>query len=330
MYNQLRNDVLVELSNLDTDTLNRVLQALDQAAGRYEITRKETSLTVYGGELPEAVKIYLVCKRMAGLAEETLKSYRIILEVFFREIRKPPEQVTTNEIRLWLYDYQRRQEVSSRTLDKYREYISRFYAWALDEGYVPCNPAKNVEPIKYETKPRQALTQVELEYLRLSCRTARELAIIEVLYSTGCRVSELAGLKQSDIDWGEKAVHLFGKGRKHRTSWLNAKAEVALRGYLEERHDDCEALFASTRHPCHGLTKSGLEKIVAGIAARSEIGKNVTPHILRHTTATTALQNGMPVADISRLLGHEKIDTTMIYAETSLEDVRAGHKRHIV
>ena len=330
MYNQLRNDVLVGLAQMDRETVNQVLWVLDQAAEKYEIHRKETALVPRCEGLPEVVKIYLVCKRMAGLTDATLENYRTVLEVFFREIQKQPDQITANEIRLWLYSYQQRNGISNRSLDKYREYIARFFSWAQDEGYIAVNPAKNVESIKYEEKPRQALNQVELEYLRLACRTSRELAIVEVLYSTGARVSELAGMKRSDVDWNEKSVHLFGKGRKHRTSWLNAKAEVALRVYLAERTDTCEALFISSRNPASGLTKSGIEKIVARIATRTNIVKEVSPHILRHTTATTALQSGMPISDIRILLGHENLETTMIYAETSVENVRAGHKRHIV
>lgn len=153
-----------------------------------------------------------------------------------------------------------------------------------------------------------------------------------MLYSTGCRVSELAILKRSDIDWHEKSVHLYGKGRKHRTSFINAKAEVALIRYLDSRNDDSEFLFVSSRRPYRNLKKEGIEKIVRTIGHRSscKTNKTITPHVLRHTTATTALQSGMPIEDISKLLGHESIDTTMIYAKTSLENVQAGHRKHIV
>lgn len=330
MYNQLRNDVMVELSSLSEDVLNLVIHALDRVSEQYDITRKETALALCSDGLPEVAKIYLVCKKMAGLSAGTLENYRVILEVFFRDLRKAPCEITTNEIRLWLYLYQSRRNISARTLDKYREYIARFFAWATEEGYLQVNPARGVEAIKYEEKPRESLTQVELEYLRKACRSARELAIIEMLYSTGCRVSELATLKQSDVDWRELSVHLYGKGRKHRISWLNAKAEVALRAYLDSRTDECPSLIVSQRKPYHGLTKDGLELIVKNIARRSGVSKHITPHVLRHTTATIALQSGMPIADISALLGHESIDTTMIYAHASLDAVRVGHQKHIV
>lgn len=332
MYEQLRNDLLVAMTGVASEAVATALKALDQVAGRYDITRKETGLMAYNGELPESAKIYLVCKKLAGLSEATLENYRGTLTLFFRTVGRPPEQVTSNDIRMWLYAYQQSRGVSDRTLDKYREYIVRFFSWANDQGYLPNNPGRNVESIKYEERPRQALTQIELEYLRMACKTSRELAIIETLYSTGCRVSELGALKKSDVDWYEKSVHLFGKGKKHRYSFLNAKAEVALRVYLESRTDACEYLFVTSRKPYRSLSKDGIEKIVRVLNDRASlhISKHITPHILRHTTATTALHNGMPVEEISKLLGHESIDTTMIYAESSLEAVRADHKKHIV
>ena len=332
MYEQLRNDFLVALSNTGEVNVSKVLRILDKIVLNYDIKRKETSLTVYQNELPELVKIYLVCKKMAGLTDSTLNNYKIILSVFFREIKKSPEAITANDIRLFLYLYQERQTVSNRTIDKYREYITRFFAWAYNEGYTQNNPAKNIVAIKYEEKQREALTQIELEYLRMACENTREHAIVEVLYSTGCRVSELASLKKTDIDWDKKSVHLFGKGRKHRTSFINAKAEVALKKYLITRNDNCEYLFVSVRKPYTKLSKDGIEKIVRNIAHRvsEQVDKRITPHVLRHTFSTQALQNGMPISDISKLLGHESIDTTMIYAKSSLEDIRANHKKYVI
>lgn len=139
-------------------------------------------------------------------------------------------------------------------------------------------------------------------------------------------------MKKSDVDWNAKMVHLFGKGRKHRTSFINAKAEVSLRAYLETRVDDSEYLFVTERKPIRGLKKDAIEKIVRNISNRvsSKVGKSVTPHVLRHTTATMALQSGMPIEDVSKLLGHESIDTTMIYVHTSIESVQSAHRKYVV
>lgn len=333
MYEQFKNQFMVLLSeHFATEEIEIIARNLDVAAYDYDVTKKETSVVPYNSELPRLVKTYLVCKKLEGLSDQTLYNYGHYLKLFFFELQKTPEQVTANDIRVFLYQYQEKKKVSNRTLDKYREYISHFYQWAYDEEYLDKNPARAIKPIKYEVKPRQALSQIELEYIRRACVTLKEKAIIEVLYSTGCRVSELAHLKKSDIDWEEKSVHLFGKGNKHRTSFLNAKAEVAIREYLASRTDENNSLFVSDRKPHNPIKKDALEKIVRNISRRAseKVDKRVTPHVLRHTTATTAIRNGMPVEDISKLLGHSKIDTTMIYAKTSLANVQAGHKKYVV
>lgn len=155
---------------------------------------------------------------------------------------------------------------------------------------------------------------------------------MEFLYSTGCRVSEMSAVKKKDINWLDNSVRLFGKGKKHRLSFINAKAEVAIKNYLNSRKDDSEFLFVSERAPHGQLSKDAYEKIIRNIVKRTpEVqGKHITPHTFRHTMATTALRGGMPITDISKLLGHEKIDTTMIYAKTSTEEIREGHKRFVI
>lgn len=334
MYEHFRNEFQCAAADhgMPQQAIVDALMVLDSIAVRYEVNKKETALAVYNEELPEIVKIYIVCKKIEGLSPRTLDTYMRMLRLFFRDIRKPLPKITANDIRVYLFNYQRERGCSNRTLDKYRQYLASFFSWAADEGYVQQNPMRTIPAIKYEKKPRQNLTQLELEYLRQSCQTARERAIIEFLYSTGCRVSELSGVKFSDLDWTAKTVHLFGKGSKHRTSYINAKCEVALKAYLTTRVDNCEALFVTERKPYRQLKKDAVEKIVRNISCRTpaEMQKRVTPHILRHTTATLALQNGMPIADISKLLGHEKIDTTMIYAHTCMESVQAGHRKYVV
>lgn len=333
MYEQFRNDVARELATLEREQLKAVLAAVDRAANRWQFSPKETALSIPSpDEPPETVKLYLVCKKIEGLSEHTLKAYQKTLTLFFGEMRKQPAQITPNDIRLYLYNYQKARNVSNRTLDKYREYLARFFAWANDEGYIQSNPARNINPIAYEIKPRTALNQIELEYLRHACQSVRDLAIVEFLYSTGCRVSELAAVLLSDIDWHEKTVRLFGKGKKHRVSFLNAKAEVAIRNYLATREDDCPYLFVTQRKPYRNLGREAVEKILRDIVGNlpGHVSKHITPHVLRHTTATTALQGGMPITDIQKLLGHASVETTMIYAKSSLADVQAGHRKHII
>ena len=274
----------------------------------------------------------MVVKKMEGLSNATLEGYSVVLHKFFTYVRKTPDDVTTNDIRLFLYAYSEENKISMRSLNKYREYICRFFSWCKAEGYIDKDPGEAIHEIKHEKKQRKALTPLELEKLRNACANERDSAIIDFLYSTGCRVTELINIKKTDIDWNAKSVHLFGKGQKHRVSFINARAEFALSKYLKSRTDDSDYLFVSIIKPYKQLTKSGVEKIVRELSnlAFGKDGLRVTPHILRHTMATTALQRGMPLADISKLLGHENINTTMIYAETSMENIKSEHTKCVV
>ena len=226
MYERFRNDFLLELASSNVSNTTQILQVLDKVLTKYDIKLKDTSLSVVVDELPELAKIYLVCKKIQGLSDATITNYKIVLQLFFYYVNKQPQTVTTNDIRIFLYKYQKEKEISFRTLDKYREYISRFFTWAHEDGYIEANPAKNVAPIKYEEKPREFLTQLELEYLRMACQSIKEKTIIEFLYSTGCRVSELSNVKKDDINWNDKSVHLFGKGKNIELVLLMQKQKL--------------------------------------------------------------------------------------------------------
>lgn len=333
MYEQFKHQVIISLSSrFSLEDLKLISKSLDIAAYDYEFSKKETSVAIYNSELPEMAKTFLVCKKIEGLSEQTLYNYGIILKNFFFELQKSPEQINTNDIRVYLYRYQEQRKITNRSLDKIRQALCSFFQWASGEGYLQSNPMNTIKKIKYEKKQRTSLSQIELEYIRESCVTLKEKAIVEFLYSTGCRVSELAAVKENDIDWDKKTVILFGKGSKYRKSYLNAKAEFSLKKYLESRTDTNAYLFVSDRKPHNQMHKAGLEKIVREISKRItvDIGKDITPHIFRHTTATTAINNGMPFQEVSELLGHADISTTMIYAHTSTENVQSNHRKYVI
>lgn len=330
MYEKFRNELIEECAAAGITDTDAFLRLMDMVAVRYDITKKETALVVRGAEVPQEVKTYLGVKTIEGLSQAGLKNVYYLLEKFFYDIRKLPSEVTPNDIRVWLFAYQEKNGISLRTLEKYREYIGRFFAWCSDEGYTPTNPAKNLKKIKHEEPQRQALTQIELEYMRRSCKTKRDRAIVEMLYSTGCRVAELVILTKDDISEDGKSIHLFGKGQKHRTSYINAKAEVALKEYLEDRTDDSQYLFVSEKAPHGQLTTRAVEQAIAKIAQDSGVKKRVTPHVFRHTTATQMLQSGADIVEIQKLLGHESVSTTMIYAECNTEKVREAHQKYVV
>ena len=333
-YEQMKNKFLVELDSADEKlsaaTLTRICRALDRASYGYEVSEKTTALTTTSDDIPSLVKMYLVIKKTEGLSEKTLNNYLIVLKLFFLWSRKQPEEITANDIRMFLYHHQTSNKVSDRTLDKYRQIICWFFKWAHFEEYIDKNPARSVRAIRHEIKERQALSQIELEYLRMACKTKRDKAMLEFFYSTGCRVSELCTVKKSDIDWHNNTVHIFGKGRKHRTSFINAKCEVTLKEYLAQRNDEDEHLFVTERKPYHELQYPSAEKVIRDLGARAGIGKRISPHILRHTTATQAMNNGMAIEEVSKLLGHADIATTMIYTKVSDNSVQAKHAKCVI
>lgn len=328
MREHLKNDLMTKLSIvLSAEALNAFSHAFDEVITHYDVSKSEVNLTVTGREeFLSLIKTYVMVKKMEGLSDLTINNYFLHLKSFVMTTNKFPAEVTSNDVRLYLYHYQNCRKISNRSLDKVRSAICAFFRWAASENYIPRNPTETLKPIKYEEKPRKAIDQVDLELMRRGCKTNRELAILEVFYSTGCRVSELINLKIDDINWITREVKIFGKGQKHRVSYLNAKALIALHEYLKSRTHSSPYLFCNDRGG-GSMTKSNIERIIRIISENAGLkDKHITPHTMRHTTATQALKNGMPIQDIQKLLGHENVATTMIYAKTSLDEVRSKHQ----
>lgn len=318
---------------ISDEALRTVLQELQVFASNYDINQRETHVVPYQSNVPDCYRVYMVAKKIEGMSPESMKTYNFYLTDFFEHINRPFEQVTTNDIRIYLYETQKRTGVSNRTLDGKRLVINTFMDWCWKEGYIPNNPCASIKPIKFEEKPREPLSNMELEIVRDACENYRDKAMIELFYSTGCRLSEMVNLKISDIDFASKEVHLFGKGSKHRTSYLNAKAEYMLKKYFElERSKESisDSVFVIFRKPYNGMHKGAIYARVKAIQKRSGIERSLFPHLLRHTMATDALNRGMNVAEVKEILGHEKLDTTMIYAKISHDSVKFNHKRYIV
>lgn len=315
------------------EALRTVLQELQVFTSNYDISQRETHVVPYQNNIPDCYRVYMVAKKIEGMSPESMKTYNFYLTDFFEHINRPFEQVTTNDIRIYLYETQKRTGISNRTLDGKRLVINTFMDWCWKEGYIPNNPCASIKPIKFEEKPREPLSNMELEIVRDACENYRDKAMIELFYSTGCRLSEMVNLKISDIDFTSKEVHLFGKGSKHRTSYLNAKAEYMLKKYFElERPKESisDSVFVIFRKPYNEMHKESIYARVKAIQKRSGIERSLFPHLLRHTMATDALNRGMNVAEVKEILGHEKLDTTMIYAKISHDSVKFNHKRYIV
>ena len=328
MVEKIINSVIAKLDGkIPTDEIAKVRDILAVTLSDYEFTSKSHELSCI--VIPECLNIYLATKKIEGKSDNSINLYRLYLNEFVRIIQKPLENITANDIRMYLYLIQENRKISNRTLDSRRTVVCSFLGWCAAEGYISKNPAINITPIKYERKERVPLTDIQLEKVRNACSTLRETAMVEVLYSSGCRVTELARLNISDVNFDTREIKLFGKGDKHRTSYLSAKAIVALQAYLASRTDDCEALFVSERKPIKRMQKNGLEAIIRKLGKKCEM-PFLHPHLFRHTVATDCLKRGMDVTALQKMLGHRSLETTMIYAKVSDDTVRTSCDKYIV
>ena len=332
MSGNLERDLLAKLDGkLSDEDLKTVLNELRSCTIDYDIQKRDTNLMQYDGMIPDIYKAFIVSKRIEGLSDSTLKTYNYCLVKFFQNIGKSITEITVNDIRFYLLALQENSNMGNRTLDSQRIILNSFFSWCYKEEYRPENPVSRVEPFKYEIKLREPLTDYEMEMIRDACRDYKDRAIIEVLYSTGCRISELMRLKLTDIDYETKEVHLFGKGRKHRISYLNAKAEFILKKYIEnERKGDSEYIFVSDRKPYTPIKMQGLQDRIRKIGKLAGLNKSLYAHRIRHTVTSDAANRGMPIPELQQMLGHVKISTTMIYAHISQENVKHDHKKYII
>lgn len=299
---------------------------LDCHCSNYNIKKKSTELMVVD-DFPYCYKAFCVSKKTEGMSDKSLETYNSHLRNFFKNMLKPIEQITTDDIRIWLC--MRGQKVSGVTLDNERAILNSFFTWIYDNEYISHNPMKKIGKIKYVKKARKALNEEELERLRNACKTPREKAIIEVLFSTGCRVEELESMKISDIDFEQKHIKtLVTKGSEEDYCQLNAKAILSIKEYLKTRTDNCDDLIYSTKTK-RGISISQIETIVKTISVRAGI-KRCTPHVIRHTTATIAVKRGMPLEEVSSMLHHKSIDTTKIYFEINNEKLKYDHAKCVV
>lgn len=329
-YELFRNDVLMNMDNMLPDEyMIPAINAVDHAAVGYDVKRKPVSLIVVNGT-PEALKMYIATRAVQKLTKATIANYFYTLRRFFLFVAKDIDKITANDIRCFLFDYQMQTGISDRTLDGKIGCINTFFDWCVKNGILVSNPCINVDRIKYYATPRQPLTQIELETVRECCKDRREKCIVDMLYSTGIRVSELCALKLEDIDIHERSVKIMhGKGNKYRMTYMNAEAVVSLNLYLNTRTDNCPYVIVNKRGEVkHGLQKKSIETIIKNLGERANIDlKKAKPHNFRHTFATVMIRNGAPVQHVQKLLGHAKLETTMIYAKDNQDDIKRTHER---
>lgn len=325
-YEKFRTILTMNLCNvLDSEKLTDVLKAVDVSLYDFEIKDKNTDIIVSAG-VPEVAKLYIASKAIANTSMKTLAQYRYKLIHFFDNVCKSYVDITANDVRMYLYKYKVEHGSSDSYIDNIRRTLNGFFQWLVDNEYLTRNPCARVEKIKYTEKKRQPLTAYELEFFRWNTENIREKALIDFFYSTGCRVSECADVRLSDIDWNNRSVIIrHGKGDKQRIVYFNAEAELTMREYIASRDDDTDALFVSERSPHNPIKSHALENIIKKVAERT--GIHVFPHRLRHTFATSGIRGGMPLEKLQALLGHEKPETTLIYAKLDQTDIQHEHQR---
>lgn len=314
---------------LNTQDLQFIKDTFIKTFINYDFIEKTTELTTIDTSSLYLIDMYIASKRLENCSEGTINQYRRVINMFLQFINKPIATIITDDIRYFLIKYKEARNISATSLNNTRQYLFCFFTWCTNNDYIAKNPCANIKPIKEESKERTAFTDVELELIRKSCNdNARNKAIIETLYSTGCRVSELVNIKISDIDFINRKVKLFGKGKKWRTTGLSCKAIMAIQDYLNTKNYDSEYVFTAIRAPHNVIGKTNVEKLMRQISAETNI--EVFPHRFRHTMATTAIANGMPVEQVQIILGHESIDTTQKYAHVNKDIALQSHRRYVL
>ena len=326
-YERFRTILIMNLCQvLDADLMPDVIEAFDISLQGFEISESQTAIIPAVEGNADILKAYLASKSVAGASNGTLKQYRYKLVDFFRRTGKGFADITSYDIRMYLAYFKTSRKASNSYLDQIRLTINTFYTWLVDNDYIPKNPCRTVEKIRYQQKKRIPLTSIELETVRLNTVTPREKSMIDFLYSTGLRATECADVRLSDINWQERSVLVrHGKGDKERTVFFNAEAEASMKCYLDARKDSTDALFVRSRKPYTQLSTAAIENIIKKVARRTEI--RIFPHKLRHTFATHSIRSGMPLEVLQMLLGHAKPETTLIYAHMDNSDAKHEHQR---
>ncbi len=276
----------------------------------------------------EFLHMFLDAKRIEGCSERTIQYYKTTIEHFLNTMNGLVRKTTTEEIREYLSSYQKRNNCTNVTIDNIRRNISSFFSWLEEEDYILKSPMKRIHKIKTKTIVKNVISDEGIEKLRDNCKGIRDLAIIDLLYSTGIRVGELVNLNIEDIDLEGRECVVYGKGDKERRVYFDAKAKVHLKDYIDSRVDDNEALFVTLDSPHDRLKISGVEIRLRQLGRQLKLDR-VHPHKFRRTMATRAIDKGMPIEQVQKILGHSQIDTTMQYAMVNQTNVKTSHQKYM-
>ena len=276
----------------------------------------------------EYLQMFIDAKRIEGCSDRTLRYYQVTVEHLLQTVDVEIRKMTTDDLRSYLADYQKINNCSKVTIDNIRRNLSSFFSWLEEEDYILKSPMRRIHKIKTKQQVKEIISDEMIEKMRDNCKTKRDLAIIDLLYSTGIRVGELVRLNISDIDFEERECVVYGKGDKERRVYFDAKAKLHLQNYIKSRADDNPALFVTLDAPYDRLKISGVEIRMRELGRMLNIPK-IHPHKFRRTMATRAIDKGMPIEQVQKILGHSQIDTTMQYAIVNQNNVKASHRRYI-
>ena len=276
----------------------------------------------------EYLKLFLDAKKIEGCSGRTLKYYQVTVEHLLSQITTPIRKITTEELRRYLVEYQKINNCSNVTVDNVRRNISSFFSWLEEEDFILKSPMRRIHKIKTKTVVKDVITDEGIEKMRDGCRELRDLAIIDLLYSTGIRVGELVNLDISNVDLEQRECVVFGKGDKERRVYFDAKAKIHLKEYIESRKDQNPALFVTLDAPFDRLKISGVEIRLRELGKELHLDR-IHPHKFRRTMATRAIDKGMPIEQVQKILGHSQIDTTMQYAIVNQNNVKTSHQKYI-
>lgn len=328
MKKEFIQKVVESVSFLNKEQVEMVKYVLIQELQNVELVRSLDEKGRIECDNKGLLNSFISAKRIEGCSEKTLKYYENTLLKFFETISFRATEAETNTVREYLAQYQEVRNSSKVTIDNMRRIFSSFYAWLEDEDYIVKSPVRRIHKVRTDTLVKEVLTDEELEQLRDNCTNLRDLAMIDLLASTGIRVGELVKMNRSDVDFNERQCVVFGKGNKEREVYFNARTKLHLQQYLDSRTDNNPALFVSLDAPYTRLNISGVEVRLRRLGSLCNIHK-VHPHKFRRTLATMAIDKGMPIEQVQRLLGHCKIDTTLHYAMVNQNNVKIAHRRFI-
>lgn len=330
MKQKLTNEICRQMSNHLTPVQNELLRStLVHVFTEFGLNDSiEPDIDNIAEQNTHLIQLFIAAKKIEGCSDNTLKYYTNTLTSMCNSFQKSIRDIETNDLRFYLSNYQNTRNTSKVTLDNIRRIMSSFFAWLEDEDYIIKSPVRRIHKVKTTKIVKETLSDEHLEQLRDQCSHPRDLAIVDLLISTGIRVGELVKLNCSDINFTERECIVLGKGDKERPVYFDAKTKIHLQQYLDSRADNNPALFVSFQAPYNRLSIAGVERFLNKLGERSDV-RHVHPHKFRRTMATMAIEKGMPIEQVQKLLGHSKIDTTLHYAIVNQSNVKIAHRRYI-